>query len=238
MSFGFSISDFISLTQLARDVYKRCRDARGEYRDISRDVESLYLVLRKVKDEAERPDSLLNRQESPQELNKLVGNCEEVLKQLNALVKKYGTLQKERPGVWTRLRIPKGPDLAELRGKLTAQTAAISIFLDTLGLGGIGRTEGKVDDIGTQLPEIKDAINKMAAEMRAGRREGSVMTTRTDDDKVVWREFRRELIDEGYSDKVIRRFKESIKAYIKNLAAQGLLDEEAVDSDSPSSSDG
>ncbi|KAI9719218.1 MAG: hypothetical protein M1812_003548 [Candelaria pacifica] len=231
MSFGFSVSDFISITQLARNVYKRCRDARGEYRDLSRDVDSLYLVLCKVRDEAERPESLLNRQDSPQELDKLIRNCEEVLKQLSALVKKYGHLGKERPGVWERMKTPKGADLAGLRGKLTAQTAALSVYLETLGLGGIGRTEKKVDDVGNQLPGIKDAINNMAAEMRAGRREGSVMTTHTDDDKLVWREFRRELISEGYSSKVIGRFKESIKTYIKELEKQGLLDEKGVDSD-------
>ena len=60
-------------------------------------------------------------------------------------------------------------------------------------------------------------------------REGSVLTTYADDDKVVWKEFRKELIGEGFSSVIMRKHKRLIKAYIKELGDRGLLDENPDD---------
>ena len=82
--------------------------------------------------------------------------------------------------------------------------------------------EKRVDE----LPEMRKAIDGLAAEMRAGRREGSVMTTYDNDEKDVWRQFRRELIGEGFSSRSIHKFKNPLKDYLKRLNGQGLLEEE------------
>ena len=65
----------------------------------------------------------------------------------------------------------------------------------------------------------------------AADREGSVLTAYTGDDRAVWREFRRELIIEGFSSSLIRRNKALIKSYIKELGSRGLLDENPVADD-------
>jgi hypothetical protein len=77
------------------------------------------------------------------------------------------------------------------------------------------------------LPEMRNTINKLAAEMRAGKREGSVMTAYEDDDPGIWREFRRELIKEGYSSDSIRKYRTQLKGHLQALHADGLLDEDA-----------
>ena len=85
-------------------------------------------------------------------------------------------------------------DLDPLCGKLTQHIAAITAYLDAVGLGALARIERDVDAI----PEhIQRAVDTLASEIRAGRREGSIMTTYSDDEKDVWRQFRRELIGEG-----------------------------------------
>ena len=109
-----------------------------------------------------------------------------------------------------------------LGGKLTLHTTSLSTYLNTVGVSVIGRMEKRVDE----LPGMRKAINGLAAEMRAGRREGSVMTTYTDDEKDVWRQFRRELIGEGFSSRSIHKFKIPLKNYQKQLNDQELLDEE------------
>jgi len=53
-----------------------------------------------------------------------------------------------------------------------------------------------------------------------------VLTTYADDDRAVWKEFRRELVTDGFSSSTIRKYKGLIKAYIKELAERGLLDED------------
>ena len=51
------------------------------------------------------------------------------------------------------------------------------------------------------------------------------MTAYADDDRAIWKELRRELVTEGFSSSTIHKYKGLIKAYIKELAERGLLDE-------------
>jgi hypothetical protein len=62
--------------------------------------------------------------------------------------------------------------------------------------------------------------------MRAGKREGSV-TVYEDDDQTIWREFRRELIGEGFSSASIQKHKSDLMHYLRGLRQDGLLDEQA-----------
>jgi hypothetical protein len=85
----------------------------------------------------------------------------------------------------------------------------------------LGPISKKIDD----LVDMKGVVDGLAEQIRAGMREGSVMTTYEDDEKVVWRQFRRELIGEGYRSRDIHRMKGPLKEYLRKLANGGLLDE-------------
>lgn len=61
MSFGFSISDAITITQLAWKTIQNSRKACGEHDDFTREVSSLHLVLQRLQQEIEKPESPLNR---------------------------------------------------------------------------------------------------------------------------------------------------------------------------------
>ena len=83
-----------------------------------------------------------------------------------------------------------------------------------------------MNDAGGDLKEIKEAVNGITAHLIAkDRSEGSVLTAYPDDDKAIWKEFRRELISDGFSSSVIGKHKHLIKAYIGELGARGLLDD-------------
>ncbi|KAH7342533.1 hypothetical protein BKA65DRAFT_354794, partial [Rhexocercosporidium sp. MPI-PUGE-AT-0058] len=64
MSFGASPSDIIIVVTFCKALYRKCRDAGGEYDEISREVRGLHTVLRHLKYEVEAPESLLNRDHS------------------------------------------------------------------------------------------------------------------------------------------------------------------------------
>ena len=222
MSFGFSISDIISLVQLTTQAHRSWKDACGEHSEIIGELDSLRIVLQRIHAETKIPGSLLNRKyEDHSNLATITTNCGSVVVQLNDIVQKYEGLGKSRWRNWDRLRLGN-KNLGDLRGKLTLHTSTLSTYLNTVGVSAIGRVEKRVDE----LPEMRMAINGLVAEIRAGRREGSVMTTYTDDEKDVWRQFRRELIEAGFSSRSIHRFKSSLKDYLKQLNGQGLLDEE------------
>ena len=89
MSFGFSIGDFMALSQLVVVVYKQCRDAPNEYKALANEVRSLQNILQDVEDllQGDKPSP-----EKKAELLQYGQNCDEVLKELNSLMTKYHSL--------------------------------------------------------------------------------------------------------------------------------------------------
>lgn len=122
----------------------------------------------------------------------------------------------------------KMTDLAEMRGKLTYYTSAMSLFLNMVSVGTIGKVDRQMTNAGGDLKEIKVAVNSITAQLmsKSTRHEGSILTAYAGDDRAIWKEFRRELLDDGFSSEVIRKHKGLIKAYIEELGSRGLLDEE------------
>src|ERR1700730_14911366 len=91
MSFGFSAGDFVLLIQLAKATYRNCVEAGTEYNEIAREIRSLYSVLKPLRDEAEKPDSGLFRQDqgSAAEVGKSIDGCKHILEDLQILLAKY-----------------------------------------------------------------------------------------------------------------------------------------------------
>ena len=88
-----------------------------------------------------------------------------------------------------------------------------------------------MDQAEGDLKQIQAALNTIMAQFVASRNEeGSVLTTCADDDKAFWRELRKELERDGFRGSVIRKHKDTIKAYVKELGSRGLLDDEASSS--------
>jgi hypothetical protein len=216
MSFGASPSDIIIVVTFARRLYKQCKNAGGEYLEISREVRGLHTVLRHLKDEVEDPESVLNRDRSQyaKELAPVIGDCDYTLLQLDNLLQKYGRLGREKDGsgnrLWDKIRFGSAEmdELGSLRVKLINHKTSITVFLDTIQLHQSGRVSAALDIHGEKLDLILDKVDKVAARM-ASRLDGgrSVLTTYDDDDKEVWKQFRRELVQEGFSSDVLTQHK-------------------------------
>ena len=220
MSFGFSITDITSLIRFVTRAYQGWKDACGEHAHITGELKTLRIILIRVSTEIEAPSSLLgNHDEDRTQLQDIAGQCVIVVNQLYDVVSKYKGLKNDN---LRRFQLGK-KDLSHLRDKLTLQITALGTYLDALNLSALGRMEK------TMLPDMIKSINNLATEIRAGRRESSVitMTTYESDEKDVWREFRRELIREGFTSESLKRMKRPLKTYLKTLQDGGLLEEEA-----------
>ena len=234
MSFGYSASDAVMLGQLAWKTFQNSRKACGEHDELTREVSSLHVVIRRLEQEASKPESPINRpgDRCKEELQAIVGGCETVLKLLDRVLEKYNTLSEKERSVkklWQKVRFGNGElaDIRDIREKLTYYTSALSLFVNMVSMGSIGRVEQKMETAGGDIREIRIAVNGITAHLlSATNREDSVLTTYADDDKAVWKEFRKELIEEGFSSSIIRKHKRLIKAYIKELGDRGLLDDE------------
>lgn len=100
MSFGFSVGDFIAVGTLTWQVYRACKDASGDFQELSRELSSLHIILLELEDEAKSPTSLLNRRGARRkpEVDALIANVSIVLKQIEALVQRYQSLGGNRNG--------------------------------------------------------------------------------------------------------------------------------------------
>ena len=233
MSFGVSISDAVLLTQMAWKTVQNARRACGEYDDLSQEVQSLHGVLRKLEHEIKTPESPLNHPNVSykEELKTTVNGCKRVLNVLDVILTKYNKLsEKERSTkkLWQRIRFGNGEvaDLRDQRSDLTYYTSALGLLLNMACAGSMGGVEKKMDDAGGDLKDIKAAVNGITAQlMSRNHHEGSVLTAYTDDDKAVWKEFRRELIRDGFSSSTLKKHRTMIKAYVTELGNRGLFDE-------------
>jgi hypothetical protein len=243
MSFGYAIGDFIAVTQLAWRTVQNTRKACGEHDELTREVSSLHLMLRRVQHEASKPDSIFQRaaDDTTKELHTAVEGCGKVLGILDKIVIKYNNLsEEERAGrkLWSKIRFGNGEmgSLSELRLEILTYTSGITLLLNLISMGSQGRVEQYMDGQGSELRKIRQSLNWITATLsNAG--EGSILTTYSGDDKAVWKELRRELVGEGYSSDLVSKHKSTIIKYVKELGQRGALDEIAAPGEPLSSLD-
>ena len=77
MSFGFGVSDFLKIYELARDITVACRNGPREFREVRAESRALQSTLKRLYEDAADEQSLLNTKgkERKQDLLDIVGSC-------------------------------------------------------------------------------------------------------------------------------------------------------------------
>ena len=234
MSFGFSIGDAILLSQLARRTYRNARKACGEHHELTTEVRSLHAVLHRLQQEAIIAENPINRLENTccKEIELLTDGCQTVLHDLNTILRrniKVSAQQGSLSRLLKRIQFGNGQmaDLGDLRAKLTFYTSALSLSLNMVSMGSIGRVETQMDGVGNDLRTLKVTINSVAVRLHS---DGSAcsLTDYSGDDRKIWKQLRRELIKEGVSSATLRRNKARIKEYMKELGDRALFDQDST----------
>lgn len=233
MSFGFSVGDFVVLTQLAWTIVQNSRKACGAHDELTKEATSLHIVLQRLQREVEKPYSIICRTDDGrlEELETIVKGCDRILKVIDQVLIKYNGMSEEKKRMTRfRLKIKFGngemKDINKIRQELSTYTAAITLFLNLLSIDSLGQVEDYMESHGEELRELRQSLNWIVASIQARDRhmEQSILTSYTDDDKAIWKEFRRELIKEGFSSSELRKHKSIIKDYVIELGARGMLD--------------
>ena len=220
MSFGYSVGDIITLIRLTTRTYNNWKNACGKYGDITGNLAVLQTLLMRIEAEAQAPNSLISRNtEDFGGWETLYKSCYTLVVELEEVLDKYKSLGTDRRKNWDRIRLGNRK-LDDLNGRLARKTASLSAYISVLGISSQGRVENEV------FPELLQKIDRMATQMRRGNSSiRSALTTYENDDKVVWREFRRELISTGIRSRDIHKYSAALKTYISRLQRDGLLDE-------------
>ncbi|KAM0803198.1 hypothetical protein BDR22DRAFT_897458 [Usnea florida] len=176
MSFGYAVGDMVSLVQSA---WKTVQNSWKAYSPINHPRDTYKGELRRI-----------------------VGERSKVLTEVNTGLEKYNTLsQKENSAKKLLQGVVFGngeiANMRHLREQMTYYTSSLSLFLNMVSMGSIGRVEKQMEKAGGDIEEIRIAVNGIRARLSLIGNRDSVLTTYEDDDKAVWEEFRKELYQEG-----------------------------------------
>jgi hypothetical protein len=230
---SISLASLLSLTQLVYNIIQNARKAYGAYHKLTREVEAFNIVLDRLRAEVSKPDSILNQKgdNRRKELSKLVRDCKKVLGVFSRILEKYKSLSernKKRTTLWQRIRFGNDEmqDLGKIREELGTYTQLLTMHLNMLAIGSQGKVEAYMDKQSKETRDMKRALNFIIAKLQAREKlsEKSSSTDPASDDKLVWKEFRRELLKEGFSSWLLVRHKKTIKKYILELDERGLWD--------------
>ena len=236
MSFGFPISDVFELTRLVHRTYVGWRDACGKYASFTNDPESLDGILSRIKEEIRATDSVFKH--NSQDLRgwkKGSKACITVISDLEQILHRYDSISKARGERyrhrnwdsirrnWDRLCLGTH-GYEEMNQRLTKTTTALGAYVSVLGITSQSRVEHGL------LPDITRKIDDLAAQIKNGNSSiSSAMTSYSNDDKTIWKQFRRDLISSGFRSSEIRQYSVALKTYLYRLQRDGMLDEDGQD---------
>ncbi|KAL8869638.1 MAG: hypothetical protein Q9174_004122 [Haloplaca sp. 1 TL-2023] len=209
MSFGVSVSDFVTLGQLSWKIYKRCKESAGVYVQLTGEVNSLRSVLQET-------EELLSEQElSSQQERRLLPvrqGCESVLIDLDGLLAKYESLATSTRRGFDRMGMAL-QDVTSIRQRLTLNVDLLDAFNNS-----------------SSQARLHKKLDQLISEVRAGKRERSVISAMSLDLTAVetretWNSLRRDLEDIGISPQVIKEQRSFILDWFRKAVASGLAEE-------------
>lgn len=239
MSFGFGVSDLVGISQLCWKVYKKCKDSSGNYAELSSEVAALNMVIKGT-------EELLSQQRlTTQQEVKLVTcrqGCEDVLNDLDRLLVKYESLGTKAQRAIDRVGFGMH-DMNDIRLRLISNVSTLDAFNNAYVESAPLLPSSSIFDFRrSSLARLENKMDLLIAEVRAGKREGSVVSHKTFDSSVqndweTWEALRRELEDVGISRGVITERRQFIIAWFKEAIAAGKLEEDAPSDDAAAESD-
>jgi hypothetical protein len=125
MSFGYSVGDFLSVAATCWQVYKKCKDSSGEFKDMAVEVSCLHSVLKET-EEVLSEENLSDQQQA--RLKPLKDGVLDVLKELERRLKKYESLGTQSRRALDRMGWAREGGVVELRQKLISQTTLLDAF--------------------------------------------------------------------------------------------------------------
>ncbi|KAJ6557342.1 hypothetical protein DFH09DRAFT_1163837 [Mycena vulgaris] len=212
MSF-IGLGDIVLVTTLTWSLYKCCKEASEDFRRMSIELMSLHAVLGETRDYLQEYGEGLEESRKYR-LGILLDGCQSPLEDLDALYRRYDSLSTQTQRSWDRMRFGL-KDLSDVRQRLVTSTTLLTSFNTAL--------------INSSTARIEKKLNRFIAEVQAGMREGSVISTSdvAIQSPDVWDELRRELEDVGISAAVIEERHDFIVNWLKKALDDGSLEENA-----------
>ncbi|KAK0513396.1 hypothetical protein JMJ35_004382 [Cladonia borealis] len=167
MSFGFAISDFIAVGQLAWTLYRECyqiaRGAPMEFSLLVSELSTLSNSITILQEEVKDPKSTLTRSGNDRirMVNEMVAGIEETLKRLKKVASKYDILGSgsKTKHIWAKLKwSAEFSSIDRLRNKLIYHNTVMNLLLTSVGNSSLQRIEISHEVLANNVQTIKDCI--------------------------------------------------------------------------------
>ncbi|KAF7917619.1 uncharacterized protein EAE98_010035 [Botrytis deweyae] len=215
---GLGVGDIITLTTLAWNAFQNSRKASSAHHEISQELESLYMILHNLEKEAHLPNTLLSDKNNRawKDLKTVLSGCDDMLEGIDESLSKYNGLSKETTSgskkFMMKVKYGNGDmkDIPETRQKITSYTSSITALLNVLSVSSLGDVRNDTKDI---LKELR-AYAALHPQEHV-RDDKSALTSYGDDDKAIWKEFRRKAIKNGYSSGTLDKNMPALLAFME-----------------------
>ena len=127
------MGDIMAVSRLALKVYTAYKDAPDDYRNIADEVKSLHIIINKA---ARHFESTALSNTIQQEGKEVLEGCQNVFKDLDALIEKYNALAPANANtsqVFRRIKLGT-EDIVTLRARLTSNTILLNSFIQRLDI--------------------------------------------------------------------------------------------------------
>ncbi|KAF8538408.1 hypothetical protein BDD12DRAFT_806160 [Trichophaea hybrida] len=209
MNAGYGVGDIITVTRLAWDVYKSCKEAPQHFLEVSGEVSRLHIVLKETDDVVTSLKEGLDSSKEAQ-LRGLAMGCQEVLTDLEQLLSRFKRLGSRSRLTFERLRWSQG-DVTALRDRIVLNITLLGAFCATIQMSSHARLEQKLENF--------------IEEFRNGLRADSVVSSGSLGEKETWRQLRKELSEAGIPKDVIKKKRPFIVSWFQEAMASSDLDE-------------
>ncbi|ESZ89763.1 hypothetical protein SBOR_9855 [Sclerotinia borealis F-4128] len=235
MSFDLGIGQIISLTQLSWETFQNSKKAGDVYSQISQELGNLHMILESLRGQSDHPRSLLNQENNGalKQLHIILIGCDDMLEDIDESLTKYNGLSREtgkakRLGLKILFGNTDMKDVPEIRQRISSYTSSITAFLGVLAVNSLGKVEESTRHHLLETKRFRREFRSFASlqEHNRGRDESdaaTVLTTHTNDDKAVWREFRRKAIKNGYSSGFLDEHMPDLLEYMEKSGQKGAL---------------
>ncbi|KAI4676965.1 uncharacterized protein J4E84_009265 [Alternaria hordeiaustralica] len=179
--FGFSIGDIVLVGNYAYSVYKSCKNAGDNFREITSDVASLRTLLLALDDECKNPQSSF-QQLSPAQKGELAArlqDCKADLRSVKKILHDFRSLDKRDARYRDRLAFTTGKQAA-IREKIATHSVRLQQLLSGINVGTLSRIERNTDAHHLSLLEIRASLDRIHMDVLAGRRDAATFMNAED----------------------------------------------------------
>ena len=222
----------MAVSRLAPKVYTAYKDAPDDYRNIADEVNSLHIIINEATQHFEST-TLSNKKQ--QGGTKILEGCQNVLKDLDALIEKYNALAPANANtsqVFRRIRLGT-EDIVTLRARLTSNTTLLNSFIQRLDIATItinitieyimliserSCDLHKLDEMQAssshKLDELRAQLDKLVLR-RTSSRDSLVSLAGSINTKKVYRNFCKGLFESGVTAEMIKSKEKEIHNMFK-----------------------